>query len=96
MTYLSVAALLLPAQMTTGFLYWGYNYWPEWGLSFLSLKFIAVIHMIGAFAILQFVVVHVYMTTTGHTIFAHTRAMITGWEEVEEGTEIEDWEKKAA
>jgi hypothetical protein len=34
------------------------------------------------------------MITTGHTIFAHTRAMITGWEEVAEGTQIEDWEQK--
>jgi len=48
--------------------------------------------MAGAFSILVFLVTHVYMTTTGHTIFAHTRAMITGWEEIEEG-EIQDWER---
>jgi hypothetical protein len=34
------------------------------------------------------------MITTGHTISAHTRAMVTGWEEVGEDTEIEDWEQK--
>jgi hypothetical protein len=34
------------------------------------------------------------MTTTGHSIFAHTKAMITGWEDVDESEEIEDWEKK--
>ncbi len=45
------------------------------------------------FFILTFVVVHVYMTTTGHSIFVHVKAMITGWEEIEEGVEIEDWEK---
>jgi hypothetical protein len=50
--------------------------------------------MAGAFAILSFLVVHVYMITTGHTIFAHTRAMITGWEEVLEDAQIEDWEQK--
>jgi len=33
------------------------------------------------------------MTSTGHSIFAHIKAMITGWEEIEEGVEIEDWEK---
>jgi hypothetical protein len=33
------------------------------------------------------------MTTTGHTILAHTKAMITGWEEVEEDLPIEDWER---
>ena len=79
--------------MITGFLYWGYNSWAEWGLAGLPLGLVALVHMAGAFAILSFIVVHVYMTTTGHTIFAHIRAMITGWEEVEEDVKIEDWEK---
>lgn len=93
LTYLSLAAFLLPLQMGTGFLYWSYNSWELWGLSFLSLKVIALIHMAGAFAILQFIVVHVYMTTTGHSIFAHIKAMITGWEEIPEGVHVEEWEK---
>jgi hypothetical protein len=33
------------------------------------------------------------MTTTGHSLFAHIKAMITGWEEVEEGTPVEEWEQ---
>jgi len=94
LVYLSLAALLLPIQMATGFLYWSYNSWQAWGLSWLSLQVIAYIHMAGAFAILSFIVVHLYMITTGHTIFSHTRAMITGWEEVTEGTQIEEWEQK--
>jgi len=49
--------------------------------------------MAGAFFILSFIIVHVYMTTTGHSIFAHIKAMITGWEDIEEGVKIEDWEK---
>ena len=52
------------------------------------------LHLAGAFGILSFLVVHLYMITTGHTLFAHTRAMITGWEEVREDAEIEDWERK--
>jgi thiosulfate reductase cytochrome b subunit len=32
------------------------------------------------------------MTTTGHTVTAHVKAMITGWEDVEEG-EVQEWEK---
>ena len=92
--YLILAAILLPVQMVTGFLYWGYNSWGEWGLSWLSLQIVALVHMAGAFAILSFVVVHVYMITTGHTIFAHTRAMITGWEEVADEESVGDWEYK--
>jgi len=94
LTYLSLAALLLPIQMATGFLYWGYNSWNDWGLSYLSLELVALVHMAGAFAIFSFIIVHVYMTTTGHSIFAHIKAMITGWEEVEEDVEIEDWARR--
>ena len=94
LTYLGVAALLLPAQMLTGFLYWSYNSWDKWGLEFLSMDLIAIIHMAVAFAILVFLIVHIYMTTTGHTVFAHTKGMITGWEEVEEDDIVEEWEQK--
>ena len=94
LVYLSLAAVLLPVQMVTGFLYWGYNSWGDWGLGWLALNVVATIHLAGAFGILSFLVVHLYMITTGHTVFAHTRAMITGWEEVETGTEIEEWERK--
>jgi thiosulfate reductase cytochrome b subunit len=93
LVYLNLAALLLPVMMITGFLYWGYNSWLSWGIPGLSLTLVAWIHVAGAFAIFSFIIVHVYMTTTGHTLFAHTKAMISGWEDVEEGVELEDWEK---
>jgi thiosulfate reductase cytochrome b subunit len=79
--------------MVSGFLYWGYNSWKGWGLDFLSMELVAFVHMAGAFAIFSFIIVHIYMITTGHTIFAHTKAIISGWEEVPESVEIEDWEK---
>jgi len=92
LTYLALAAFLLPFQMITGFLYWGYNAWPAWGLGGLSLQVLAALHTLGAFAILTFLAVHIYMTTTGHRILAHIKAMITGWEEVEKGEPVEEWE----
>ena len=95
LTYLSLAAFLLPFQMVTGLLYWGYNDWAAWGLSGLSMGVVAILHTLGAFALLSFVIVHLYMITTGHTPLAHTRAMISGWEEVPEGEAVEDWERKA-
>ncbi|AOY58604.1 cytochrome b/b6 domain-containing protein [Desulfococcus multivorans] len=95
LTYLSLAALLLPLQMLTGILYWSYNSWAEYGLGGLSLSSVALVHTALAFAILSFFIVHVYMTTTGHTILAHTKAMITGWETVPEDEHVEEWEKKA-
>ena len=92
--YLSLAAFLLPVQMLSGLLYWGggYNSWPVWGLTWLRLDVVMFVHTACAFAILCFVIMHVYMTTTGHTITAHVRAMVTGWEEVEE-SDVQEWEK---
>lgn len=95
LAYLGVAAVLLPAQMITGVLYWTFNSWPQWGLDFLSIGIIALAHMAIAFGVLIFLVIHIYMTTTGHTVFAHIKGMITGWEEVEEGTYVAEWEQKS-
>ncbi|MGD8367628.1 MAG: cytochrome b/b6 domain-containing protein [Desulfobacterales bacterium] len=95
LTYLGLAAALLPVQMATGFLYWGYNSWGDWGLSGLTLQIVALVHTAGAFAILSFLVVHLYMTTTGHKVTAHVKAMVTGWEEVEKDEKIEEWEQRA-
>ncbi|MFH1913647.1 MAG: cytochrome b/b6 domain-containing protein [Pseudomonadota bacterium] len=94
LTYLGLTAALLPVQMITGMLYWGYNDWSAWGVDgFLSLKVLALIHLIGGFAILIFLIIHVYMTTTGHTVTAHIAAMFSGWEEVPEDEEVEEWER---
>ena len=93
LVYLSLAAALLPLQMVTGLLYWGYNSWSAWGLSSLSLLVIAAIHMAVAFALISFLIVHVYMSTIGYKKTAHIKAMITGWEDIEEGVEIEEWER---
>ena len=93
LTYLGLSAVLLPIQMITGLLYYTYNSWPEWGLGWMSLEVLAIIHMAGAFAIFAFLIVHVYMTSTGHSITAHLSAMISGYEEVEREYEVPEWER---
>lgn len=37
----------------------------------------------GSLPVAAFVFGHVYLTATGHTLFTHIKAMVTGWEEVE-------------
>ncbi len=88
-TYLGIALVLIPIQVVTGLLYFTYNSWPAMGIT-MDLGTLAVIHMAGAFLLLSFLIVHIYMTTTGHSIFAHMKAMVTGWEDVHEGKEQED------
>lgn len=49
----------------------------------LTVQWVAWAYTAGAFRMLAFVIAHVYLTTTGHTVFAHIKAMITGYDEVE-------------
>ncbi|MFK4764405.1 cytochrome b/b6 domain-containing protein [Desulfobaculum sp. SPO524] len=94
-TYLSLSALLLPVQMASGLLYLFYNDWAALGVQgVLTLEAVALVHTVLAFALLVFLIVHVYMTTTGHTVWAHITAMFTGWEEIEDTSAIQDWERK--
>ena len=69
----------------SGWFYLSYGYWGELGLSaWLSLEWVAFFHTAGAFMILAFFIAHVYLATAGHTPTSHIKAMITGWEEVED------------
>ena len=67
---------------------------PSGALWGLNLRTVALLHMAGAFGILAFIVVHIYMTTTGHSLTAHIKGMITGWEDVEEEEPVAEWEKR--
>jgi len=93
LTYLGIVTALVPFQIVTGFLYYYYNAWPGMGWEW-NLSTVAYLHTAGAFAFLVFTIVHLYMITTGATVFTHTKAMITGWEEVEDA-EAHAWEAKA-
>ncbi|MBU1341340.1 MAG: cytochrome b/b6 domain-containing protein [Proteobacteria bacterium] len=91
LAYLGISAMLLPIQMVTGLLYYLYN-----DISMpLPLSVVAAIHTLTAFFLLNFLIIHLYMTTTGHSFFSHIAGMITGWEEIYETTKIADWETKA-
>jgi thiosulfate reductase cytochrome b subunit len=80
--YLAVKLLINPILWISGLLYLYYNELAALGQS-LDLATIALIHTIGAFMMLAFFVAHVYLITTGHTVTAHLKAMLTGWEDGE-------------
>ncbi len=83
-TYLAILSMLLPAQIITGTLIWGAQEWPEIAQLFGGLPLLAPIHTLLAWAFAAFIVMHVYLTTTGHTATAGIKAMIEGWDEVED------------
>jgi thiosulfate reductase cytochrome b subunit len=81
LTYLGVLLCVSPLLWVTGWLSLFHEAWGAWGLSGLTLEWVALGHTIGAFLMLAFLISHVYLVTTGHTPTAHLKAMITGWEE---------------
>ena len=80
-TYLGVLNLVLPLQVATGILMWKAQEWAGLVDRLGGLHAVATVHVLCAWAFAAFVVMHVYLTTTGRTPLAHVRAMILGWEE---------------
>jgi thiosulfate reductase cytochrome b subunit len=79
-TYLGFLVLIFPVLATTGLMTIYYDQVKLWFP--IKLETLALIHTIGAFLLVTFFIVHVYMTTTGHTVFSNIMAMITGSEEI--------------
>lgn len=81
-TYLAILNILLPLQIVTGFLVWGAQHWPVLTEGLGGLGLLIPIHSFGAWLFAGFLVMHIYLTTTGHTVLSNMKAMITGWEEI--------------
>jgi len=91
LVYFSLKALLIPAMVSTGLLYYFYRYPQRYGIESLTIKgleTIAILHTVGAFVLISFLIVHLYLITTGATTTSNLKAMITGVEELEDGEEI--------
>ena len=82
-TYLAILNILLPAQVITGVLIWGLQRWPQIATELGGLPVLALVHTLVAWAFAAFIVMHVYLTTTGHSPTAGIKSMIGGWDTVE-------------
>ena len=84
LAYLGVKLVINPLIWVSGlvYLFWGslYGKLPAG----LGLEQVATLHTLGAFLMLAFLIIHMYLATAGHTVLAHIKAMITGWEDVHE------------
>jgi thiosulfate reductase cytochrome b subunit len=89
LVYLGLKIVLIPGMVITGILYLLYRY-PQKGeivsANMGSLETIAVLHTIGAFLMIAFVIAHLYLITTGHTATSNLKAMITGFEDLDDDT----------
>lgn len=91
LAYLGFKVLIIPVQVTTGALYFFYpnlqhaRHWPP-----TALWTIAVLHVVGAFLLVTFLIGHVYLTTTGHTPLTNLKAMLLGWEDLADDAYFEE------
>ena len=90
LTYFIILNVLLPLQIITGALMWAVQKCPAVANALGGLPFLAPFHSLVAWMFGTFIIVHVYMTTTGATPLEAMRAMVTGYEEVEVHEEQEE------
>jgi thiosulfate reductase cytochrome b subunit len=73
--------------VVTGILFSDILFFRQYILSWNVAGLINAVHVIGAYVFLLYLITHLYMATLGRTAFAHTKAMITGYEEEPDGPE---------
>jgi thiosulfate reductase cytochrome b subunit len=78
-SYIGVMYFLMPLLISSGGAFLLALYLPEtlWGLG--SVWVVALLHVTTAYCLTLFVLVHLYIITTGETVTTNVRAMLTGW-----------------
>lgn len=84
MTYQIIMMLIVPVQFYTGLLLWDVTRFAG-PVAFLGgLRVVDTVHVLIFIFFVGFIFVHVYLASLGHTPGAHFKAMVTGFEEVDE------------
>jgi len=87
LVYAGLKVLVIPIMAVSGLLYMFYRYPQRYeviALNVSGLKTIALIHTLGAFALVCFFIAHLYLISTGTTVTSNLKAMITGYEDLPE------------
>lgn len=87
LVYFGLKILVIPNIITSGLLYMFYRYPQRYNIEVLnirSLEIIAIVHTFGAYLMVAFLIAHIYLITTGATPTSNLKAMLTGYEELEE------------
>ncbi|WP_295428500.1 cytochrome b/b6 domain-containing protein [uncultured Thiodictyon sp.] len=87
--YLALKGVLFPLIWASGIAYLLYFAWGDNPGAAAWLQWVALVHTATAYAILAFVVMHVYMLTIGGSFAHHVTPMLTGFDKVELSPEEE-------
>ena len=83
-TYQIVMMILVPIQFYTGLLLWNVERFAG-SVAFLGgVRVVATVHVMLFIFFFAFIFGHIYLGSLGHTTSARFKAMVTGYEEVEE------------
>ena len=83
LTYLMLKIVLFPLIWVSGLAYLFYFLWRDVPQATEWLEGVALVHTGAAFMMVVFVLIHVYMLTTGHSFREHIMPMISGFDEVD-------------
>ena len=87
LTYFGLKILVIPLSVSSGLLYMFYRYPSRHGIEAINiqtLEFIAIFHTVAAILLVSFLITHLYLLTTGKTVTSNLKAMLTGYEELED------------
>ena len=84
MTYLIVMVLMVPVQFFTGLLLWDVSRFPSMVEMFGGVRIVDSVHVICFFFFSGFIFIHPYLSSLSDKPWVHYKAMITGYEEVED------------
>ena len=93
-SYLGLKLFLFPTLWISGLAYLSYSLWQQGPASNSALEWVALIHTAAAFVMAAFIIIHIYLLTTGHSFSAHVKPMITGYDEVDLDPEEEAYLRK--
>jgi thiosulfate reductase cytochrome b subunit len=83
LAYMTFMTLVGPALWASGLAYLFYNAWSHYPWAGEALTIVVFSHTAAAFIMGAFVIIHVYMTTTGKTPLHYIKTMITGYDNIE-------------
>jgi thiosulfate reductase cytochrome b subunit len=87
MAYQIIMLWLVPLQFVTGLLLWDLQRFGGIVDFFGGVRVVATVHVLLFIFFTAFILVHPYLASLGHSPLGHFKAMITGYEDVEEGAE---------
>lgn len=84
LSYVFLMTALLPLLLASGLVFHYPLFFGDFIDGIGGLKMVALVHTVVAYVVVAFTVVHIYLTTTGHTVMSDIRSMCTGWRDMED------------